>query len=290
MLLVFLECATTEVLKMTIPGSYQASTYNLNLDQEVKRLKAQLRLTWKKEARNLKWFGLQDGMSVLEMGCGAGHSTEALLSLLPNSHITSVEIDPVMLEQTRQLLQPFPQDRFTLVEASGTNCGLPDNSIDFAVARLIFQHVPQPLELAREILRVLKPGGKLAVTDVDGDLFWLFSPPLPEADLISEKLGEFQASKSGNRYIGRQLWRMFKNVGFHELELELLPAHSDDLGIEAFLPQLDPNILLGMHKAGLLSDRDLVNIKVSRDAMLSHPECFVLLNWFMVCGTKPTVP
>lgn len=71
-------------------------------------------------------------------------------------------------------------------------------------------------------------------------------------------------------------------------DLELITAHSDELGVEAFLPQLDPNILIGMHKAGLLSDGEIASIKASREAMFQDPNCFILLNWFMVCGTKPT--
>ena len=58
---------------MAAEGSYQASTYNLELDAEIQRLKAQVLLSWEKEARTLKWFGLADGMNVLEAGSGIFH-------------------------------------------------------------------------------------------------------------------------------------------------------------------------------------------------------------------------
>ena len=112
---------------MTIPGSYNASTYHRNLDSELQRLRAQVELTWKKESRTLQWLGLQDGMSVLELGSGPGFSTEKLLTLLPTSNITSVEVDPVMVQQTRQRIQSQQVERFTLVEASAANTGLPNN-------------------------------------------------------------------------------------------------------------------------------------------------------------------
>lgn len=50
---------------MTAEGSYQANTYNLEFEAEIQRLKAQVILSWEKEARTLKWFGLTDGMNVL---------------------------------------------------------------------------------------------------------------------------------------------------------------------------------------------------------------------------------
>ena len=59
---------------MAAEGSYQASTFNLELDAEIQRLKAQVLLSWEKEARTLKWFGLANGMNVLEAGSGRDFS------------------------------------------------------------------------------------------------------------------------------------------------------------------------------------------------------------------------
>jgi hypothetical protein len=64
---------------MAAEGSYQANTYNLEFEGEIQRLKAQVLLSWEKEARTLKWFGLADGMNVLEAGSGPGFFTEKLL-------------------------------------------------------------------------------------------------------------------------------------------------------------------------------------------------------------------
>ncbi|MGL5064953.1 MAG: rRNA adenine N-6-methyltransferase family protein, partial [Microcoleus sp.] len=83
---------------MVVEGSYQASSYNLEVEAEIQRLKAQVNLSWDKEARNLQRFGLADGMNVLEAGSGPGFFTEKLLELLPNSSIAAVEIDSELQE------------------------------------------------------------------------------------------------------------------------------------------------------------------------------------------------
>ncbi|MEM8639546.1 MAG: methyltransferase domain-containing protein [Cyanobacteria bacterium P01_G01_bin.54] len=271
---------------MAVPGSYNASTYHRDLESELHRLRAQLALTWKKEARNLQWLGLKDGMSVLELGSGPGFSTENLLQLLPNSAITAVEVDPVMVEQTRQQLQTYPADRFQLRDVNANDTGLPDHSQDFAIARLLFQHLPEPLAVAQEVWRVLKPGGTFVITDVDGDLFWLFEPPLPEAALISERLNQAQAQQGGDRNISRKLWRLLQTAGFQTLNLELIAAQSDDLGLPAFLPQLDPDLLQRLVTVGLLGELELEQIAQAREAFVTAPDPWVLLMWFMVSGSK----
>ena len=73
---------------------YKASEMNDNIEKEIERLRRQALTVWDKESRNLTWFGLRDGMSILELGSGPGFITEQLLALCPNSHVTCVEIDP----------------------------------------------------------------------------------------------------------------------------------------------------------------------------------------------------
>src|SRR5438045_9724778 len=85
--------------------SYKASEMNEDVEKEVERLRGQALWGWDKESRNLSWFGLTDGMSILEVGSGPGFITEQLLALYPNSHITCVEIDPDLILPAEKYLQ-----------------------------------------------------------------------------------------------------------------------------------------------------------------------------------------
>ena len=53
-------------------SAYDASSQPIGLDKEVERLRGQALVVWEKEARNLAWLGLRDGMSILELGSGPG--------------------------------------------------------------------------------------------------------------------------------------------------------------------------------------------------------------------------
>ena len=271
---------------MTNQSSYHFKNFSPALNKEFERLKHQAQLAWEKEARNLSWFGLQDGMSVLELGSGGGFVTEKLLSLLPHISITILDISPVMLEQSKKYLQSQAGQRVTFVEASITNTGLPDNSFDLAFGRLIFQHLPDPISAAREVYRVLKPGGKIVITDIDDELLWLSEPSIREAQFILDKTAYLQGQRGGNRFIGRQLWSILKETGFRNLDLETILSHSGNLGIEELLVQFDAFVDF-LQKQDQINDRELEVINTSREKLLAASNPFIGFLWLMACGEKP---
>ncbi len=275
---------------MTTSGSYNIHASHRDSNAEIQRLAAQARLGWEKEARTLSWFGLKDEMSILELGSGPGFITRQLLALAPQSTITCLEIQPASVKQAEQYLQPPAKDRIHFVEGSVMNMQFPDNSFDFAYARLLFQHLPDPIGAAKETWRVLKPGGKFVIYDVDDAIFGLMEPTFPELPKVLEKYGQAQAARGGNRRVGRQLWRILNATGFHNLDLEVVAAHSDNVGIEPFLPQIDPDRLLILVKAGLMSSQEIESIRGSHGRFLAAPEPYILLLSLMVCGEKPRAP
>lgn len=272
---------------MRVSGSYDANHEYRGLESELERLRAQVLLSWKQEARMLTWLGLRDGMSVLELGSGPGFFTKQLLSLLPNSSITAVEIDPEMHQRATQSLHDHACDQLHLVEASVMDTGLTENTYDFAIARFVFQHLSNPIAAVQEALRVLKPGGKLVVIDIDAALWGLVEPYIPELQLIYQKTVRTQASRGGNRLIGRQLWRILQAAGYENLQLEAFVYHSDELGLEAFRPQMDPDRLLPAVQAGFISSQEHMTTHAAYQHFLASPNAYILMLGLMAYGEKP---
>ncbi len=272
---------------MTANGSYNLSEANRSLDAEIARLRTQALLSWVKEARILTWFGLRDGMSVLEPGSGPGFITEQLLELLPHSQITALDRDPMLNQRAADYLQGKGEGRLRILEASVMDISLPDNSFDFTIARFLFQHLPDPVGAAKEMWRVLKPGGKLVITDIDDALWGMADPRIEEMTTVLDKYSKAQAARGGNRLIGRRLGRILSAAGFQNFDLEAVAISSDTHGVEAFMPQIDADRMWPLVKAGLMTEQEVEDLRDSGDRFLNSEQPFILMLTFMACGEKP---
>jgi ubiquinone/menaquinone biosynthesis C-methylase UbiE len=267
-------------------SAYIANEQHIDLDSEIRRLQNQVNLTWQKEARNLINFGLKDEMSVLEIGSGPGFYTELLSDIVPNGSITGVEIDPSLVEYSQQYLKDKVHCQHSVIQGSVMKIDFPDNSFDFAVARLVFEHLPDQISAAKEILRVLKPGGKLVLIDFDFGIPPVSYPIVPEAEVIREKSKNAFMAIGGDPLAGRRLWSMLKGSGFQNLDIEALVLHSGKQGILSCYPQFDPERVLPLVEEGLVSEAELQSYRAGIETFMSSQDPFFIRVLLMACGEK----
>jgi ubiquinone/menaquinone biosynthesis C-methylase UbiE len=266
------------------------STYNvrrvvLSFEEEMERLKLQASMGWQQEFRHLQWFGLQSGMRVLELGSGPGFVTERLLDELPDSLITALEIDGKLLDYARTKLLNRPNLEF--VQASVMETGLPDGMYDFAIARLLFLHLHHPLAAAREIYRVLKPGGKLVIIDLDDGIFGAVQPDLEALPSILRKVAASAAERGGNRLIGRSLPRLLAQAGFADVDIDAVIQHSDLHGIEGFQRQFDSRRFAGFRARGIITEEEFEQLCCASEQLGHSSDAYAMMVYLLACGTKP---
>lgn len=207
------------------------SIYNLiGLQREIKRLESQANLGFEKEFRTLKWLGLQDGMNIIDIGAGPGFYTELLMEQLPNSQFTVLEMNNNFIQIARDRLEKYSY-RLNFLESSIFNNNIEDNSYDFVICRFLFQHLENPSVAAREIFRILKPGGIVAIIDSDRGMWGVTEPDI----LIKNGLNimrHIEKRTRWNREVGRHLIKILKENGFSNLDFEAVTIHSDLVGIK----------------------------------------------------------
>ncbi|MEZ4216615.1 MAG: class I SAM-dependent methyltransferase [Myxococcota bacterium] len=103
------------------------------------------------------------GERALDIGCGAGHTTFALAAA--GADVTALDLTDAMLAQTRAGARERGLARVRVERGDAEALPFPDASFDVVVSRLAAHHFPRAAVFAREAARVLRPGGRFALSD-----------------------------------------------------------------------------------------------------------------------------
>ena len=106
------------------------------------------------------------GASVLEIGCGTGSVTEALIAR--GARVTALDQNPEMLELARARLSKLPAEALTFVERTASEIdAFPERSFDAVVASLSLSEMSRTERafVLKCAYRALRPGGVIVIAD-----------------------------------------------------------------------------------------------------------------------------
>jgi len=111
--------------------------------------------------------GVQKGKIAADIGAGTGFITEGLIR--NGLKVIAVDQSEAMLAEMRRKFARVEGIDYCLGKAE--KLPIPDEAVDYTFANMYLHHVKLPLKAIKEMVRILKPGGKLVITDMDEHTF-----------------------------------------------------------------------------------------------------------------------
>lgn len=155
--------------------------------------------------------GLKEGETVLDLGSGAGIDCFlARQAVGASGRVIGVDMTPDMLNKAKQLAVQMNYHNLEFRLGEIENLPVDDNSVDVIMSNCVINLSPNKLRVFQEAFRVLKKGGRLAISDI------VATAELPED--IKNDLALHASCIAGAELIGN-IEKMLQEAGFQEISI-----------------------------------------------------------------------
>lgn len=271
------------------PDPYRAVDRPADPLKMVKSLEARGRTPTQVRLRRrfLVFAGLRPGWKVLEVGSGTGVVSRDVAALVgPTGSVLGVDPSRLFVREARRLARESglgPRVRFEV--GHGARLRFRDGAFDATLAVTVLLHVPKAPEIVKEMIRVTRPGGVVAIQDQDFGTLALDHPDRP----LTEKIFDGVARKIyADPWSGRTLYRMLRRLGLDSVRL-LTDVYQDttfEPWSRTFLERRAENAV----KFGLVSARQAERWLAGIEGQ-AYARTFVMtLNFYGAAGVKRQGP
>jgi SAM-dependent methyltransferase len=164
----------------------------------------------------LREIALRGDEKIIDFGSGLGQFSRAMARAVPRGRVVGIERDEQQLAGAIRIAKE--SDESKLVEfrrGDVIELDLPKaewETYDLAHARFVLEHVPDPLRVVRNMVRTLRPGGRIILADDDHDVLRLWPEPAGWNDAWRAYMRTYD--RNGNDpYIGRRLVALMHAAG-----------------------------------------------------------------------------
>jgi len=164
----------------------------------------------------LDLLAITAGERVLDVGCGSGAVTREIARRVGSRGVAvGLDPSPALLAVARQLAKEAGVgDRIEFREGDALRLPFPDGSFDAVVCVTVLSHVPRGETAIPEFVRVLRPGGRLGVFDLDTDMTAFTHP---DRVLTRRIVAAASDAMAVNGWLVRQLPLLFQQAGLADV-------------------------------------------------------------------------
>lgn len=163
--------------------------------------------------------GLKAGETVLDLGSGGGFDCFlAAKAVGETGYVIGVDMTPEMIEKARANAEKLGINNVEFRLGEIEHIPAPDESVDVIISNCVINLSPEKENVFKESFRVLKPGGRLAVSDI------VAKKPMPE--YIRKDLELYTSCMAGAALIDN-LKSILKKIGFSGIQIKPLDLNQD---------------------------------------------------------------
>ena len=232
--------------------------------------------------RTFALLHVQPGATVLDLGCGTGEDVQELARLVgPSGRVVGVDRSETVIAEARERVRgtTLPVE-FQVADASGLP--FPEAAFDACRADRVFHHLEHPSQAFGELLRVVRPGGRVLLFDPDMETAIVDAPDRA----LTRRLLNFFCDGYQDGWMGRRLLGLFRAAGLTEIVVESVPVLLTDF--------TQANVVLALEDTVVRAGAEGVVAEAAGAAWLdglrmasAQGQFFAAISGFMVAGRKP---
>ncbi len=158
------------------------------------------------------------GARVLDVGCGSGAVLRALARrVAPEGTAVGLDPSPALLAVAREIADlEGLAERIEFLEGDARSLPVADADFDIVLATTVLGHVPEGDGAIAELARVVRPGGRVGVLELDGDGLLMVHP---DRDLTRRIVAAWSDNSLVDGWLGRRLPGLMEEAGLQDVRM-----------------------------------------------------------------------
>ena len=231
--------------------------------------------------QTLHALALKPGESVLDVGCGTGLLGELMANRVgTEGSVTGIDLSNDMLDFARSRCHELSQVRF--FQGSAESLDIESSTIDVVTCTQTLLYVDKVAKSLKELFRVLKPGGRVAIIETDWRGAILNSPDYALTRKIFDAWDQSVASPN----LPGRLPKMLSDLTFGVIDVQAIPIINCGYNKNSFSAGTLRMFSQYAVRAGVCSDQQADNWRQEIVQLAESDDYFFSVNRYLVTAVK----